>query len=163
MNGLARTSAYTMLPLSAAFDRLFESAFTPVMGSNGGASSPVAANIWETQDAYQIALLVPGVNPEDVEITALKNTITVSGSMEIGQPDGAKTVWHEFGSRQFRRQIGLPAEVNSDGIEATYRNGVLLLSAPKAEHAKPRQIKVQAAHDRPSTEVPTEALPESTS
>ena len=156
MNGLVRTSTYNMLPLSAAFDRLFESAFTPIMGSNGGSSSPVAANIWETQDAYQVALLVPGVNPEDVEITALKNTITVSGSMEIGQPEGAKTVWQEFGSQKFRRQIGLPAEVNSDGIEATYRNGVLLLSVPKAEHSKPRQIKVQTAYEHPSSEALTD-------
>jgi HSP20 family protein len=144
MNGLARTSDYGMLPLSAAFDRLFESAFTPVVGSTGGTSSGIAANVWETGDGYQIALLVPGIEPEHLEVTALRNTITVSGSLEVGQPEGAKAVWQEFGSGQFRRQIGLPAEVNGDAIQAAYRNGVLVLTAPKAEHAKSRQIKVQA-------------------
>ena len=143
MNGLARTSEYRMLPLAAAFDRLFDSAFTPVTGSNGGASSGVAANVWETDEGYQIALLAPGVDPEQVEITALRNTITVSGSLEVGQPEGAKAVWQEFGPSQFRRQIGLPAEVNAEQIQAAYRNGILLLTVPKAEHAKPRQIKVQ--------------------
>ena len=143
MNGLARTSEYRTLPLSAAFDRWFEQAFTPVMGSSGGTSSGIAANVWETDDGYQIALLAPGVDPEHVEITVLGKTITVSGAREVGQPEGAKTIWQEFGPGQFRRQIGLPAEVNSDAIQAAYRNGILLLTVPKAEHAKPRQIKVQ--------------------
>jgi HSP20 family protein len=144
MNGLAHTSEYGMLPLSAAFDRLFESAFTPATGSSGGTSPGIAANVWETGDGYRVALLVPGIDPEHLEITALGNTITVSGSLEVGQPEGAKAVWQEFGPGQFRRQIGLPAEVNSDAIQAAYRNGILLLTAPKAEHAKARQIKVQA-------------------
>jgi len=143
MNSLARTSQYNLLPLSTAFDRLFQSVLTPVSQSDGSAPTGVAANIWETGDGYQIALLVPGVNPENVEITALNNTITVAGSVEIGQPEGAKSVWQEFGPHQFRRQIGLPSEVNSESIEAAYRNGILLLTVPKAEHAKPRQIKVQ--------------------
>jgi HSP20 family protein len=143
MNGLARTSEYRSLPLSAAFDRLLQSAFTPVTGGHGDMSSGVAANIWETNDAYQIALLAPGIDPEQVEITALRNTITVAGSLEVGQPEGAKTIWQEFGPSQFRRQIGLPSEVEGDGIQAAYRNGILLLTAPKSEHAKPRQIKVE--------------------
>jgi HSP20 family protein len=159
MNGLARTSQYGMLPLSAAFDRLFQTAFTPVMGSNSETSSGVAANIWETGDTYQIALVAPGVNPAEVDITALRNTITVSGSMEVGQPEGVKSVWQEFGPQQFRRQISLPAEVDSEHVEATYRNGILLLSVPKSEHAKPRQIKVQTTYDQPTVKSSGEALP----
>jgi HSP20 family protein len=159
MNGLTRTSEYGMLPLSAAFDRLLQTAFTPVMGSNGNTSSGVAVNIWETDDAYQIALVVPGVNPEHVEITALNDTIIVGGSMEVGAPEGAKAVWYEFGSQQFRRQIGLPSAIDSDHIEATYRNGILLLSVPKAERAKPHQIKVKTTYDQPTASSSEEALP----
>ena len=148
MNGLARTNSYArptdrgMLPLREAFDRLFESAFTPI-GSDTGAYAGIKANIWETADAYQAALLVPGASPEHVEVTALGNTITVSGKLAAAQPEGAKVLWQEFGQSEFRRQIGLPAEVDSEHIEAAYQNGVLLLKLPKAEHAKPRQIKVQ--------------------
>ena len=143
MNGLARTSEYGVLPLSAAFDRLLQTALTPVVGSNGETGAKIATNIWETDDAYQIALLVPGARPDNVEVTALGGTITVAGSIEVGQPEGAQSVWQEFGPSTFRRQIGLPSEVNSERIEAVYRNGVLLLTVPKAEHAKPRQIAVQ--------------------
>ena len=149
MNGLARTNNYArpaergMLPLRDAFDQWFESAFTPMFAT--GAPEGIKANIWETDEAYQIALLIPGASPENVEVTALGNTITVASTWTAPQPEGAKAVWQEFHGSQFRRQIGLPAEVDSEHIEAAYQNGVLLLKVPKAEHAKPRQIKVQTA------------------
>jgi HSP20 family protein len=143
MTDLMRSNYRSMLPLRDAFDRLFESAFTPVFGENAASSASIPTNIWETGDGYQVALLVPGVNPESVEVTALRNTITVSGSLEVHQPEGARAIWQEFGPSQFRRQIGLPADVDADKIQAAYRNGVLLLTVPKAEHAKPRQIKLQ--------------------
>ena len=146
-NGAARPTTSGMLPLREAFDRLFEnaftSAFTPMYGSAAGASGGVPTNIWESDGAYHIALLVPGAKPDDVEITALGSTITIAGSFDLKQPEGVKTVWQEFGPSQFSRQIGLPSEVDSDHIEAGYQNGVLLLTVPKAEHAKPRQIKLQ--------------------
>jgi HSP20 family protein len=149
MNGLARTNSYArpsnsgMLPLREAFDRLFESAFTPIMSAGADTAYGIKANIWETDDAYQAAFLVPGASPENVEVTALGNTITVSGKLAGWQPEGAKAVWQEFGQSEFRRQIGLPAEVDSEHVEAAYQHGVLLLKLPKADHAKPRQIKVQ--------------------
>jgi len=151
MNGLARTNSYArpsergMLPLRDAFDRLFDSAFTPFAGAGAGAyaDNGIKANIWETDDAYQVALLVPGASAENVEVTALGNTITVSGTLAAAPPEGAKAVWQEFGPSEFRRQIGLPGDVNSEHVEAAYQNGVLLLKLPKAEHAKPKQIKIQ--------------------
>src|SRR5215212_10816120 len=145
MNGLARTANYGMLPLSEAFDRLFQTALTPVPGSDGGTGARIPANIWESGDGYQIALMVPGARAEGFEITALGNTLTVAGAVELSAPEGAKAVWQEFGPSQFRRQIGLPSEIDSKHIEAVYRDGVLLLTVPKAEHAKPRQIAVQTA------------------
>jgi len=149
MNGLARTNDVTrstdrgVLPLRDAFDRLWESAFTPVASAGIGSYAGIKANIWETDEAYQVALLMPGADPESFEVSALGNTITVAGSLTAPQPEEAKAIWQEFGPSQFRRQIGLPAEVESDHIEAAYQNGILLLKVPKAEHAKPRQIKVQ--------------------
>jgi HSP20 family protein len=143
MTGLMRTHDRGMLPLRDAFDRLFESAFTPVYGNGEMGSATVATNVWETGDGYQVAMLIPGVSPDSVEVSALRNTITVAGKLEVGQPEGARAIWQEFGPSQFRRQIGLPADVDADKIEAAYRDGVLLLRVPKAEHAKPRQIKLQ--------------------
>src|SRR5687768_6173953 len=112
MNSLARTSDRGTLPLRTAFDRLFESAFTPIYGEGYSASAAVPANIWETAEGYQVALMAPGASPEQFEISALGNTLTVAGSIQYPQPEGAKAVWQEFGPRQFRRQIGLPADVD---------------------------------------------------
>ena len=145
MTDLMRPSYRSMLPLRDAFDRLFDGAFTPVYGEGAANATQIPTNIWETGEGYQVALLVPGVNPESVEVTALRNTITVSGSLEVHQPEGARAIWQEFGPSQFRRQIGLPADVDSDNVQAAYKNGVLLLTVPKAEHAKPRQIKIQSS------------------
>lgn len=145
MTDLMRSNYRSMLPLRDAFDRLFEGAFTPVYGEGAASAAQLPTNVWETGDGYQVALLVPGVNPDSVEVTALRNTITVSGTLEVNQPEGARAIWQEFGPSQFRRQIGLPADVESDNVQAAYRNGVLLLTIPKAEHAKPHQIKIQSS------------------
>lgn len=131
-----------MLPLREAFDRLFESAFTPIYGEGGVTSAGAPTNIWETGDSYKVAMLVPGVDPESLEITALGNTITVAGSLEVKEPEGGRYIWQEFGSRKFRRQISLPMDVDNEHIEAACRDGVLLITVPKAEHARARSIKV---------------------
>jgi HSP20 family protein len=145
MTDLMRSNYRSMLPLRDAFDRLFEGAFTPVYGEGAASAAQIPTNVWETGEGYQVALLVPGVNPDSVEVTAFRNTITVSGTLEVSQPEGARAIWQEFGQSQFRRQIGLPADVDSDNVQAAYRNGVLLLTVPKSEHAKPRQIKIQSS------------------
>lgn len=149
MNGLARpnASARTMdrgtLPLSVAFDRLWQNSM-PQM-TNANPQPAVKANIWETDEAYQIALLIPGANPESIEVTTHGNALTVAGSIETPQPEGAKAIWREYGGSTFTRRFGLPVGVNGEGIEAAYQHGILLLKLPKSEYAKPRQIKVQTA------------------
>ena len=79
-------------------------------------------------------------------VTALGNTMTVAGSMQLAQPEGGRFVWQEFsqGPTQFRREITLPTEVDPARVEARYQNGVLTMIAPKAEHAMPREIKVKS-------------------
>jgi HSP20 family protein len=144
MTALMRWNERPMLSARDVFDRLFENAFTPIFGEGTVGSSWVRANVWDTNDGYQVALLLPGVDPEGVEISALGNTITVAGKLDVSQPEGGRVVWQEFGPAEFRRQIGLPMDVDSERIEAAYRNGILLVTAPKAEHAKPRTIKVEA-------------------
>ena len=144
MTGMTRWNDAPVMSLRDAFDRLFDNAFTPVMGGSSD-SSGIATNVWEMGDGYQVAMLMPGVNPEQITLTTLGNTITVEGSLGLSQPEGARVVWQEFGPSQFRRQIGLPADVDGDKVQAEYHNGILLLTAPKAEHAKPRTIKVNAA------------------
>ena len=58
-------------------------------------------------------------------------------------PEGAKPIWQEYGPSEFRRSLRLGSAVDPARVEAIYRNGLLLVTMPKAEHAKPRQIRVQ--------------------
>jgi HSP20 family protein len=151
MVALTRWNDTPAMSLRDAFNQLFDSAFSPVLGNgapsyqSGYYQTGAAANIWETGDEYQIAVMMPGVDPDKVNLTTVGHTLTIEGALELSSPEGAKSVWQEFGPAQFRRQLTLPAEVDSDKINAMYRNGILLLTVPKAEHAKPRSIKIQAA------------------
>ena len=140
---LLPTAPGTSQNLSQFFDRVFG----PVYSSFSALGTPtyqgVPANVYEVGDTYQIALLIPGIDPQSIQVTALGNSITVSGGMQLSTPEGASSVWEEFCPMQFNRQISLPVEVDPETIQATYTNGVLLVSAPKAEHAKPRHIQVK--------------------
>ncbi len=63
----------------------------------------------------------------------------------VRQPDGASPVWQEFGPSRFRRSLRLGASVDGAKVDAMYGNGLLMITMPKAEHVKPRQIQVQLA------------------
>jgi HSP20 family protein len=129
--------------LSEMFDRVFGPVYSPFSG--GGLTGPqgVLANVYEAGDTYHAVFLIPGIDPQTLQVTALGDTITVAGARQVADPEGGKIVWQEFGSAEFSRQIGLPVEVDPAKIEATYTNGVLLVTAPKAEHARARQIQVK--------------------
>jgi HSP20 family protein len=112
----------------------------------GGApvAQPVPMNAWEAQDGYHLALMVPGADPGAIAITAVGGTLTVEGELNVGTPAGASPLWQEFGPSRFRRTIQLPDAIDADAVEAYYKNGLLLIHVPKAEHAKPRSIQVKA-------------------
>jgi HSP20 family protein len=139
-------------PLSQVLDRLFEQTFTPFTaggpadgGSTGFQSLPV--NVWETQDGYYAALMAPGLDEQTIDLTVHDDTLAIEGTLAFQAPDGARVVWQEFnpGPARFRRSLRLGASVDASKVEAVYRNGLLVLTMPKAEYAKPRQIHVKVA------------------
>jgi HSP20 family protein len=139
-------------PLSQVLDRLFEQTFTPFTaggpadgGSTGFQSLPV--NVWETQDGYYAALMAPGLDEQTIDLTVHDDTLAIEGTLAFQAPDEAKVVWQEFnpGPARFRRSLRLGASVDASKVEAVYRNGLLVLTMPKAEYAKPRQIHVKVA------------------
>jgi HSP20 family protein len=144
-----RTRPYTN-PLGQVLDRLFEQTFAPFIaggpadgGSTGYQSLPV--NVWETEAAYHAALMAPGLDEQTIEVTFHEDTLAVEGTLAFHAPDGAKVVWQEFnpGPAKFRRSLRLGASVDASKVEAAYRNGWLVLTMPKAEYARPRQIHVK--------------------
>ncbi|MFN8526536.1 MAG: Hsp20/alpha crystallin family protein [Chloroflexota bacterium] len=139
------------LTLRDAMDRLFDQAFSPALrGTLGEASRTeqsnyVPTNLWEDGSNFYIHVQAPGLDAESVDITATNNMLVISGKLTMPAPEGAKALWQEWTGAQFRRQINLPARYNADGVEATYKDGVLTVTVPKPEEMKPKSIKVQIA------------------
>jgi HSP20 family protein len=146
---LWRTRPYTN-PLSHVIDRMFEQAFAPFTaaaptdgGSTGYQSLPV--NVWESEAAYHATLVAPGLDEHTIHVTFHEDTLAIEGTLVFHGPEDAKVVWQEFnhGPAKFRRSLRLAASVDASKVEAMYRNGLLVLTMPKAENAKPRQIQVK--------------------
>jgi HSP20 family protein len=152
---LWRTRPYSTFstPLRQWVDRVFDEALTREntadSGSAGFQSLPV--NVWETPDGYQAALLAPGLDEQALNVTVHDDTLAIEGELKFSVPEGARPIWQEFGPAKFRRSLRLGAAVDPSRVEAIYRNGLLLVTMPKAEHAKPRQIQVQVGTAPSST------------
>jgi HSP20 family protein len=147
---LWRTRPFTSTmnaPIRQWVDRVFDEAFGQAY--SGSASSGQAGfqtlpvNVWETTDGYQAALLAPGLDEQSINVTVHEDTLSIEGELNFEVPEGAKPIWQEFGPSKFRRSLRLGAAVDPGRVEAMYKNGLLLVTMPKAEHAKPRQIQVQ--------------------
>jgi HSP20 family protein len=144
---LWRTRPYSSLstPLRQWVDRVFDDAFareSTATGAGAGFQS-LPVNVWETNDGYQAALLAPGLDEASISVTVHDDTLVIEGELQFSVPEGAKPIWQEFGPSKFRRSLRLGAAVDPARVEAMYRNGLLMVTMPKAEHAKPRQIPVQ--------------------
>lgn len=98
---------------------------------------------YTTEDAFILTAHLPGVNPENVEITFEGEELTIRGAFQP-QTENGQYIKRELYHGGFERRLTFHAPVNADAIEATYELGVLTLRVPKAEAIKPKQIKVQA-------------------
>jgi HSP20 family protein len=150
-----------------AMDRLVKEAFSP---SQFGTIWPANAvdrehallpiDAYATDDEVVILAAAPGLSAGDIQITVEKNTLTITGTVpSVAKSEHAKgATWylHELPSGAFRRSLTLPLDVDSGKAAATFENGVLRLTLPKAETAKPRQIQVQAASPTQETPAITE-------
>lgn len=134
-----------LMSLRDAMDRLFEESFVRpgrLLGMPAAGSVPV--DIYQQDGNLQVKAPMPGVKPEDIEVTIVGDTLTIKG--EIRQEQDVKeenVVRRERRFGAFSRTVTLPTPVDSSKANATYENGVLTLMLPVAEEAKPKEIKVQ--------------------
>ena len=113
---------------------------------NAGASWVPPVDIFEQPDAIRITTEVPGVKPEDVKISLEDNVLTIHGSKDqVSQERTERVHRYERTYGTFERSFTLPTTVDATNIKAGYENGVLTVTLPKVEKAKPRQIEVQVA------------------
>ena len=94
-------------------------------------------------DSVSIMAELPGVNKDEVELTVLGNTLTIAGEKKLPAEEGVSYIRHERLHGKFRRLIEMPYSIDPDKIAASYKDGVLTIKLPKAEEAKPKQIKVE--------------------
>jgi HSP20 family protein len=140
-----RTPFESMLSLRDAMDQLFDThTLRPEYGL--GLNTPTLAqmplNVYEIDDALHVEALLPGISQEDVKIAIDRGVLTVGAQRHDARREGQR--WHvnEFGAGAFTRALSLPYPVDVDQVTAQFTNGVLSLTLPKAESAKPRQIPI---------------------
>jgi HSP20 family protein len=129
--------------LEREFNRLSE-AFNRGFGLRGTTGGPLM-NLWADDNNVYAELDLPAVNPDKVEVLVTEgNQLTVQGERAAPEVPGAVWVRQERPVGRFTRQVTLPVLVDPDKVEARYEHGVLKLTLPKSEAAKPRKITVQS-------------------
>lgn len=128
-----------MVSLREAMNSLFEDSFIPRLGLTGRG---IASNLYETADGFVLQLPMPGVKPEDIEITVQQETLSIAWATHVKTPKNATPHWSGFAEGQYQQSFALPAPINADKTEASYENGILTLTLPKAEQAKAHRVKV---------------------
>jgi HSP20 family protein len=128
-----------------AFDRELER----LVNRNGKRFFVPALDVVERADAYMISAELPGVNPEDVEISFEANTLTLRGTKQPAlkpqENEELRVYTAERLSGSFERAVRLPEYVEGDKIDATFAHGVLTIVVPKAQAARARKIEVKTA------------------
>jgi HSP20 family protein len=141
------TPQSTVTRLPDLMDQLFRDSFVlPTFWDrpgSGGTSRPVLpVNLFETGDSYVMHLALPGLNPENIDIQVVGREVTVKGKFEVNTPENGQWIWQGIPSGQFVETYTLPVEVESDKVQASYDYGILTIGLPKAEHLRPKNIKV---------------------
>ncbi|MBA3893738.1 MAG: Hsp20/alpha crystallin family protein [Gemmatimonadales bacterium] len=105
-----------------------------------------AVDVFEDKDAVRIVAELPGVSPEDVKLSLENNLLIIRGEKKQEAEERNERVHrYERSYGSFERAFMLPATVDGEKIAAEYRNGVLTVTVPKAERARPREIPVRTA------------------
>jgi HSP20 family protein len=136
-----------LVDLHNQVDQLFQSMSGDGERQNGGVSEymNLPVDIRQTETEFLIEASVPGFTPEQVELTFDDGVLTIRGqhTQEREQKDG-QYVRRERRQASVYRQVGLPAEVRADEIRASFENGVLRVTVPRAQKAQPKRIPVTA-------------------
>ena len=126
-------------------DRLFAALSGREEGRSGIGVFP-ALNVTQDRENYYVRAELPGMNAKDIDISAVHNKMTLSGTRNV-EREGESTSYHrrEREAGSFNRSLVLPSEIDPARVEASYRHGILTVRLPKSEADKPRQITVQTS------------------
>jgi HSP20 family protein len=140
------------LTLHDAMNQLFAQSFVQPDWSAGRSSSLAApVDVFESEQTYHVHVLLPGIAPEDIELTAQGNTLTVRGQLQPSVQSEQKVTWlaQEIGSGSFERSVTFPKPIDSEQIATHYSNGLLRIMVPIHESNRPKRISVAASQPKP--------------
>ena len=146
--------------LRDAMNQLLEESFVPSRGGrnagNGQMVRSLPLDVYATQDEAVVIAAVPGITAANLDITINQNVVSLSGNLptaaESEQGKGATWYLHELGHGPFRRSVTLPFEVDAAKAVATFDNGIVRITLPKAERARPFKIEIRAAENQQAIE-----------
>ncbi len=135
-----------LISLREAMDRLFEESWVrPRARWLLPIGETLAIDMYETADSVVVKTAVPGVKPEDIDITITGNSLTIAGETKAEEKvEEENYIRRERRYGRFSRSVTLPSGVQGEKAEATFDHGLLTLTIPKAEEAKPKVIKVKS-------------------
>ncbi len=148
MPGLIRREPFReILSLRHAMERLFEEPFLRPRGwllPRLWEEEALPLDVYQTDDAVVVKTSVPGVGPEDIEISVTGDTLTVRGETKAEEEVKEENyIRRERRLGAFSRQVSLPSGLLPDEAEASFENGVLTITVPKAEEVKAKTIEVK--------------------
>lgn len=131
--------------LRRAMDRLFED-YAPTRSVRGDVELTFPVDVSETENEITVKAVLPGIKPEDVELTVNEGVLTVRGESKSETKEEKENFYRrEIRYGAFSRSLPLPTRVDQEKAEAEFADGILTIHLPKAEDVRPKSIKIKGA------------------
>lgn len=133
------------LTLHDAMNQLLAQSFVqPTWSTSRSSSLTAPIDVFESEQTYHVHVLLPGIAPEDIELTVQGSTLTFRGQFQSPTKPERQVVWlaQEITSGSFERSVTFPKPIDSDHIETQFTNGLLMLTVPIHESNRPKRINV---------------------
>jgi HSP20 family protein len=134
-----------MVSLRDAVNSLLQENFerpNDARSERGAAPFTLPLDVTEAENDFVVQASLPGIKPEDVQTTVLGDTLTIRGESRVEEENGHNWLLRERRSGSFQRSVSLGTPIDADMASARFEDGVLTLTLPKSEQARPKQIKV---------------------
>jgi len=146
-NAINRWEPGTGLALRDAMNQLLEESFVRPYGrsTRGTGANYLPLDIYEADEAFVVKAFMPGVAPDQIDITTQQNTVTIRAEQPVEQQEGVRYYLRERAGGTWLRSFELPVAIDAGRIDAQLLNGVLTLTLPKAPEAKPRKVQIKTS------------------
>ena len=152
------------LTMRRAVDRLYDEKMYRPLDAEQNDARAMPLDIYADKDSVVIEAALPGVKPDDVHVSVLGDRLTLTATSAAERTEDENGfMYREVRRGRFARTVTLPSGLRTDEAVASFENGMLRLSIPKAEQAKPRQIPVATTTEGTATSVATTAAQDSPS